>query len=193
MIILFLLSVVCILFSIGKTYAYLSSIFLIKGNTITVSSQNHIVINEVSPNGGKDQDWIELFNPTNKDIDLTGWMIHDNGANPENFSDSPTISANGYAVIVASSSAITVPNGVTKIITTSPSIGNGLNPDSDYIQLLKPDSSVVDQTSYGSDKSIFNIATPSANQTVQRFPNGTDTDTSSDWHVANATLGGVNQ
>jgi predicted extracellular nuclease len=193
MIIVFLLGVMFILFSIGKTYAYLSSIFLIKGNTITVSSQNHIVINEVSPNGGKDQDWIELFNPTNQNMDLTGWKIHDNATNPEFFSISETISAGGYAVIVASGSAIVVPDGVTKIITTSTSIGNGLNPDGDYIKLLKPDNSAVDQMSYGSDKSIFNIATPSAEQTIQRIPNGQDTDTANDWKLSKPTLGGVNQ
>jgi hypothetical protein len=34
-----------------------------------------IFINEVAPFGAADSGWVELYNPTNKPIDLTGWTV----------------------------------------------------------------------------------------------------------------------
>lgn len=42
---------------------------------------NTIVINEVLANSGDDDDWIELHNRTNTDIDIGGWFLSDDGSN----------------------------------------------------------------------------------------------------------------
>ena len=44
-----------------------------------VSYSNAIVINELLPNpsGSDDQEWIELFNKSNEDVDLSSWILRD--------------------------------------------------------------------------------------------------------------------
>ena len=62
---------------------------------------NPVVINEVQskdPNGGAD--WIELANPTNADIDISGIVIKDNDdTHVYTIPESTIIPANGFLVI----------------------------------------------------------------------------------------------
>jgi hypothetical protein len=61
----------------------LLSIILIAGISAPVYAQtitDHVVINEVdtNPSGDDSQsvsEWVELYNPTESDIDLSGWQI----------------------------------------------------------------------------------------------------------------------
>jgi len=71
-----------------------------------------VVINEFSAanyeshmdNYGEYEDWIELYNTTNSDIDLNGWFLSDKISNPTKwqFSSSFIISANSVAIIYCS-------------------------------------------------------------------------------------------
>ena len=70
-----------------------------------------VVINEViasndkslaTANGGKGLDWIEIYNCTDADIDLTGWKLTDNPAKPAKavaIEHPVTIPASGYQVV----------------------------------------------------------------------------------------------
>ena len=74
-----------------------------------------VVINEVSANNtvasneyGKRNDWIELYNTTDHDIDLEGMFLTDDPANPEKYQITPTllgtstvIPAHGYYIVWA--------------------------------------------------------------------------------------------
>ena len=71
-----------------------------------------IVINEFSAsnfdshqdNYGEYEDWVELYNTTNSDVDLNGWYISDKTTNPTKwqFPSSFIISANSVAIIYCS-------------------------------------------------------------------------------------------
>ena len=71
-----------------------------------------IVINEFSAsnfdshqdNYGEYEDWVELYNTTNSDVDLNGWYLSDKTANPTKwqFLSSFIISANSVAIIYCS-------------------------------------------------------------------------------------------
>ncbi len=56
----------------------------------------------LADDSGNYADWIELYNPTKKDVDLTGWALTDDADNPEKFVfPGGTLQANGYLVVFA--------------------------------------------------------------------------------------------
>ncbi len=92
----------------------------------------HIVINEVlaapSADGG---DWIELFNPENRDVDVSGWFLTDTLADPR-LAQLPVgyhVPAQGYLVIPR------------KAFTPAPGVGFGLSASGDQVWLLSADAS----------------------------------------------------
>lgn len=78
-------------------------------------------------------DWIELYNPTGADIDLTGYGVSDNMKKLHKyvFPEGTVIHAGEYMVIYAGSN-----NGVTA--TTIPCTGFGLSKSGDYLFLTDP-------------------------------------------------------
>lgn len=48
--------------------------------TVTVSAPPALVVNEVESSGGTPGDWIEIYNPTNAAVDISGWGFRDNDA-----------------------------------------------------------------------------------------------------------------
>jgi hypothetical protein len=194
--------VLVVVLSVGKykgTKAYFNDTATSFTNTFTTAesfsssvpsiSPSHVLINEVFPSGGSDSEWVELFNPTNSSIDLTGWKLHDNATNAELFKGSILLPAGGYAVVVASGSALIV-SGSTRIETQTVTIGNRLSNDDDSLRLLTPDNNEIDALSWGADQSIFSgIATPSASQSIRRIPNGQDNDNANDWQVGIPSIG----
>ncbi len=158
-------------------------------NSEPTVQEGKVVINEVSPNGDGDDEWIELYNPSAVPVDITGWKIHDNGVNPEALVGTISIPARSFAVIVASGSGVVVPTGVLRIESESSTIGNGLTSSSEKIRLLNEENKLIDQLSFGNDTSIFALPPVTANVTIQRKNDGDDTDTSDDWELGVSTLG----
>jgi hypothetical protein len=157
---------------------------------------DHVVINEVSPVGSSSADWVELYNPTNSAVNVSSWTIADNNGSPNTIPTSPQIPSKGYAIITTDNpTVLAIPNGVIKIQLTSGTIGGagGLAAGGDKI-VLNNGTNDIDKVSWGSDPSVFSeIGVPSGDQTIQRIPNGQDTNTASDWKLSTPTLGGVNQ
>ena len=70
--------------------------------TIAVEQDIRIIISEIYPYPNQDeQEWVEVYNPVNTDIQLTNWYIDDienGGASPVAFS--ATVPALGYATVL---------------------------------------------------------------------------------------------
>ncbi|MBK8562718.1 MAG: CotH kinase family protein [Saprospiraceae bacterium] len=84
-----------------------------KGSTAT----DAIVINEInyhSPDGG---DWVELFNPNDHDVDISGWVLVDEGGGYFNLPDNTVLEAGGYLVLAES---------MDEFSTFYPQVGNAL-------------------------------------------------------------------
>ena len=107
------------------------------GVTPTASSGAwpELIINEVSPVGEVD-DWVELFNPTEGEVDLGGWYItDDNPVHMRIFRPGRTISPGQYLVIHRGA---------------PDHFGFGLGKN-DGVALYGPDSVLVDSTSWTKD------------------------------------------
>jgi hypothetical protein len=132
----------------------------------------HIVINEVYYDvntreacGPFEEDpkneWVEIYNPTDEEIDISGWTIEDN-TSQDIIPPSPPIPAGGFAIISQDSSTWqfwSIPEEAIKIELGS-RIGNGLANDGDRVILRDQEGNIVDQMSYEGDISIWNPAPP---------------------------------
>lgn len=110
-------------------------------NTITETKQpktentsySAIYISEFLPNpsGADTNEWIELYNPNNHDINLENWILDDSegGSKPYTFS-SQTIPSEGYLLVKKNQTNIT------------------LNNTSDSVRLFSPDNEIQDQIDY---------------------------------------------
>lgn len=97
-----------------------------------------VVINEVLPNPaavGDAGEWIELFNPTNKPVDLAGWQLDDTegGSKPYEIKEG-VIGAYGYLVYYKEETKLS------------------LNNDVDEVRLFNPEGVLVDSTGYTNAK-----------------------------------------
>ena len=158
-------------------------------------SADHAVINEVSIDsvagtGGTDDDWVELYNPTDQAIDLTGWSIQKTAGTGSSLVKVPlsgSIPAGGYFLIVrngaataaslvakadvlASNSFSLSQNNIIYLVSTTTNITNASDPD------------IVDFVGFGS-ASYFegSAAAPTIPETksIARIPEGVDTDQNS--------------
>ena len=94
-----------------------------------------VVINEVlpSPEGpDEEEEWIEIFNQNDFEIDLTGWQIQDITGKTKTytFSKEAKIAPQGFLVLPRPESKIT------------------LNNEGDSLNLIQPDEKIIDSVTY---------------------------------------------
>jgi hypothetical protein len=124
----------------------------------TTAERGDVLINEVQYNptqSGPDADfeWVEIYNPTDDDIDLGGWTITDN--HESDSIPSLVIPAECFAVVAATEGIYTnYPElNCTLVFLQDGCIGNGLNNEGDCLILADALGNVIDAFSYGSDSS----------------------------------------
>ena len=128
----------------------------------------HIVINEIEQNPyGIDEgnEWVELYNPTTNDVNLDGWKLSTMHGKTVTVTLGGTIPANGYFVYTHAEQWLD--NKIESVILRDPSL-NG-----------------IDRTPYVPD-------TNGTRYSWQRYPNGKDTDSDSDWEFRASTEGRSN-
>lgn len=137
-----------------------------------------IVINEIQAEGADDekQEFVELYNPTDTDIDLTGWYLQRKTAEGEDFiSYAPSTLFNGKT-IAAKDYFVIAREGyfadTADVFTTNPLT------DSNTLVLKRKGSSVADKVGWGNaqDFETAPAAAPAAGQSIERKVAGQDTD-----------------
>ena len=128
----------------------------------------HVVINEVELNPPEDDrrsttmEWVELYNPTSNDVNLGGWTLSTTGGKgTHTFTIYGSIKANGYYVYDHS---------------------RWLDNEDESIILGDASGNEMDKTSLLKDKK-------NDDRSWQRYPNGIDTDSYSDWKFRSSTKG----
>ncbi|MEM7346617.1 MAG: lamin tail domain-containing protein, partial [Chloroflexota bacterium] len=123
-------------------------------------SPERIVLNEILPapyqvdwnsdgTANADDEWLELFNPTDQTVGLGGWRLSDTSNVSYNIPLDVTIPARGYALFHKSQ------------------LGFSMNNSGDTITLTHPNGTVVDTFSYTSS--------PGSDEPWCRLPDGNDT------------------
>lgn len=155
---------------------------------------NKVYYDVDSPKRGTDKtnEWVEIYNQTDTDIDMTGWKICDN-TSCDTIPTSDPIPAKGFAVITPDKSTWDYwqrADGVVSIVLGN-LIGNGLANTADMLVLKRPDGMIIDQMNWGTPDTTWvnykdNLWNPGAldvpkGSTLGRKPNGYDTNSPSDF------------
>jgi len=117
--------------------------------TVTPAPPTHIIINEVEANPlGEDSgnEWVELYNPTSVDVDLSGWTLKTTQGRIGKVTCSGTINANGYRVFGKGS--------------------QWLDNEGDSVILRDNGGAKIDEVAF--------TDTENDDHTKQRYPNGED-------------------
>jgi len=116
-------------------------------------SQHNVVINEImynpSPEQGEDDyyEFIELFNPTDSNIDISGWVLYE--AVDYTFPQSTVIEAGHYIVI--SSTPDTLVRIHSSIVVYGPFDQGKLNNGGERLQLRDFDLKIIDEVEYNDE------------------------------------------
>lgn len=139
---------------------------LITNRFPTNAASDHIVISEVMNSGSNE--FVELFNPTNTSVNLSGWFItrkNTEGSSETNFLASGLIGnipAHGYFLIANRNSSA---SSSADIIYTT-----GFTENSTITLYSDNKITTVDKVGLGtaSDKETNNIPNPNSNQSIER-------------------------
>ncbi len=141
----------------------ISLIVLEKNISIPELKINEFESNPTGDDSGNE--WIELYNPNNESVNISGWKIYDGLTTPSLIYTIPasiTINSKGFYVVQLTS---------TK-----------LNNDNEFIILKDSFDRQIDQTPTKADEA-------NDDRTWQRVPNGIDTNSDGDWIFKPATKG----
>ena len=147
---------------------------------VFAAENDYLIINEFCSNPEVGQsEWIELYNPTNEEIDLSEYTIEDNLAPPKNLG------------------SVLVPGNSYKVLNRG-SVGGftfNLNNTGDIL-VLKKLTVIVDQVAYGNYNDGFlddNASVPEKGKSISRIPSGYDSDNDkSDFRQVTSTNGAEN-
>ena len=145
------------------------------------ASPGSIVINEIAWMGSTDStsdEWIELYNTTSSDIDLTGWSIEDDGSTTYSIT-SGTIPANGFFLIEDSEIATNIAADIVIPI----SLGN----TGDSLSLLDATAQTIDTVNASSGPWYAGDNTTKA--TMERIDPLSSSEDSANWANANTGNG----
>lgn len=156
---------------------------------------NKIYYNVASVGRGNrtDNQWVEIYNPSESPISLSGWQICNAQACDTFGSNLAAIPSHGFAVVTNKATTWAywfIPPGTVKIVLNS-QIGGGLDTNTDMVFLKAVDGTIVDQMNYGSPSTSWSnynagvwspgVSTVAQGDMLARKPTGFDTDQPSDW------------
>lgn len=110
-------------------------------------NQSPIIINEIMPIPAPDQvEWIEIYNRSDRHVDLHGWLIADNSLNGKLITDSSLVLASDrYLILTDQSDILSCPEGSSILAVSGwPSLNNS----EDAVILLDPQGIRMDEMSY---------------------------------------------
>jgi hypothetical protein len=167
---------------------------------VTPPVDGHVVINQVYGGGNSgalySNDFVELYNPTNVEVDLTGWSVQ-NGSATGNLGGSGTgysnvtslsgkIAANGYYLIqLAAGTSVTDRPLPTPDATGTANLGAtafkiALMDTTTPAGVIKPTENLIDYVGAGTDANAYEgtapASAPSNATAIVRKTDGVDTD-----------------
>ncbi len=142
---------------------------------------SHVLISEVfydTPGRDSKEEWIELYNPTNSAVDLSGWTLSDNRKTYT--IPSGTIIAAGAYIVIARNQ-----NGFFNLYGFNPDISGltlSLGNRGDQVILKDNSGQEIDFVAWEGYVAGWDITAPTGSS-IERNPSSLDTDTVNDWVV----------
>ena len=129
---------------------------------VSIRGSANLLINEVMYDPLQNDnynEWIELYNPTNKSINISGWAICDNYAEDflegdvDNGNGTTTIPPYSYAIIADHGTKIyenfSIPSNTIHLYVDDSSLGNGLGNSQDKLLLRNITGAEIDSIEWG--------------------------------------------
>ncbi len=149
-------------------------------------------------------EWIELFNPSNKSINLSGWTIVDNSENEtiegdfEHGNGTTIMQPKGYAIITDHGTKFyenfSISNDTIKLYVDDSSIGNSLGNSGDKLLLKNETGEIIDAVEWIIDYEDVPGAPACSvleNHSLSRFINVDTNDSNSDFYDATISTPGA--
>jgi len=134
---------------------------------------------------GQNDEWIEIYNPTDHKISLKNWKLVDNSGAETIIHTDKKVPAGGFALISkdADTWKFWNENPAALKVELGQQIGDGFDNSGDHLILKNPSGQVIDSLSYGADTSVFNPSIPLVplGSSFERKTPGFDTDTAFDF------------
>jgi hypothetical protein len=177
-------------------------IILYSGKTIANPLINEVMYDpDISDNY---YEWIELFNPSNESINISGWTIVDNSETEtiegdfEHGNGTTTIPPQGYAIITDHGTKFyenfSISNDTIKLYVDDSSIGNGLGNSGDKLILKNETGEIIDAVEWIIDyEDVPGIPAFSVleNHSLSRYINVDTNDSNSDFYDATISTPGA--
>ncbi len=123
-----------------------------------------------------DEEWLELYNPADFDVNLTGFKIFDN-LGVYIFPSGTSIPGESTIIVARNSTAFHARYGIFPQVS---GFNLTLTNSGDVLRLTMPNGVEIDMVAWGGYIPGWNISA-SENRTIERCPPGQDTNTSADW------------
>jgi len=147
--------------------------------------------------GDADDEWIELYNACEHQVNLKDWYLKNNNSE-EVIHDNYIIDPKQFVIIAANASTWNkwplIPSHAVKIALGGTIMFNHLNNDGDRVFLYDKNDNEIDAVSWGSDVSAFtpSVSNVPKGNSIAREPKGYDTDTAADWVELDSPNPGTN-
>ncbi len=159
-------------------------------DNVPVPPVGALLITEVAYDLGTDKgsepgnEWVELYNGTNNDINLSGYVIRD--ATGSDILPDVILPAGKFAFITGSSTTAgfwSLPEGTVVVVLPTTTIGGGLANAGDMVTLENPSVVQLDAVSWGTDTTAFSpsVTDVADGHSIARASKTTDTNSAADW------------
>jgi len=133
---------------------------------------SEILSNPAEPGRDSAFEWVELFNTGDRAVSTEGWKLGDSSS----LDALPSVTLPPGSWIVVAGKSATFADDVPVIRPADGEIGSGLGNDGDLVRLVRPDGTVADLVSYGSNTTATQdppLPAPAEDQTIGvQFPTG---------------------
>jgi len=117
---------------------------------------NEVYYDPDDTHGDFKDEWIELYNACNHEVNLKNWYFKDNGSGEEKIHQKYLVGAGQFVVIAANASTWSywpdIPDNAFKIALGGQKLSDGLNNDGDRVFLYDNNDNLIDTVSWGTER-----------------------------------------